>query len=172
VTPVLRKLVLTAHVALSVGMLGAVLVFLALAGVGLASQDLPLVRAAYITNGLIARDIILPLLLTSLAIGLFQALTTPWGLFRHYWVIAKLLLTVFTLYVLLRQLDGIGYMADMARTAAFSTADLQGLRHSFRLHAAGGLAVLFLITVLSVHKPQGLTRYGWRTLHEKRTGAS
>ncbi|HEU5098981.1 MAG TPA: hypothetical protein VFU22_08180, partial [Roseiflexaceae bacterium] len=44
----IRKLVLTAHVTFSVGWPGAVVVFLALAVVGLTSQDAQTVRGAYL----------------------------------------------------------------------------------------------------------------------------
>ena len=46
--PRLRKFVLTAHVVSSVGWLGAIAVFLALAIAGLASQQAQLVRGAYL----------------------------------------------------------------------------------------------------------------------------
>ena len=45
-TPALRKLNLTAHVAFSVGFIGAVASFLALSIVGLTSQDAETVRGA------------------------------------------------------------------------------------------------------------------------------
>lgn len=44
----LRKFALTAHVTSSVGWLGAVAVFLALAVVGLIRQDAPTVRGVYL----------------------------------------------------------------------------------------------------------------------------
>ena len=71
-TPRLRKFVLAAHITSSVGSLGAVAVFLALAVVGLTSQDAQMVRAAYIANGFIAWYIILPLILAALLIGVVQ----------------------------------------------------------------------------------------------------
>src|ERR1700732_523613 len=46
--PYLRKLMLTAHVTSSIGWLGAVASFLALARAGLTSQDAQIVRAAYL----------------------------------------------------------------------------------------------------------------------------
>jgi hypothetical protein len=52
-TPRLRKLVLTAHVTFSVGWLGAVAAFLALAASGLACQDAQRVRADYLAMALI-----------------------------------------------------------------------------------------------------------------------
>ncbi|MBC7738757.1 MAG: hypothetical protein H7245_16420, partial [Candidatus Saccharibacteria bacterium] len=85
-----RKILLVVHVTVSVGMLGAVAVFLALAIVGVAGREPQLARAVYPSLALIARWVILPLVMASLLIGVIQSLVTPWGLFRHWWVVAKL----------------------------------------------------------------------------------
>lgn len=167
-TPGLRKLVLTAHVASAVGSLGSVAAFLALTIFGLTSEDAQIARAAYVANGLIAWYVILPLISAALLIGIVQSLGTPWGLFRHYWIVTKLLLTVATIYILLLQMGGISYTASIAAEAALSSADLIELRRSMRIHAAGGLVVLLTLVALSVYKPRGLTRYGWRKQHERR----
>lgn len=166
--PGLRKFMLVAHVTSSVGSLGAVAVFLTLAVIGLTSQDAQVVRAVYIANGFIAWYIILPLILAALVIGVVQSLSTTWGLFRHYWVIAKLLITVLTITVLLLQMEGISSIAGVATETALSSADLLGLRGSLRFHATGGLLVLLMLVALSVFKPRGMTRYGWRKQHERR----
>ena len=50
----LRKLVLTAHITLAVGWLGAVAGFLALAYTGLTSPDAQTVRSAYVAMDVIA----------------------------------------------------------------------------------------------------------------------
>lgn len=163
-----RRFALTAHVACSVGLLGAVASFFALAVAGLASADLPTVRGAYVAGGMLAWFVILPLSLAALVTGLVQALGTAWGLFRHYWVLVKFLLTLFTITVLLLQLDGIDYLARKAGEPSFTAADLLALRRSLLSHAAGGLAVLLTITALAIYKPRGLTRYGWRKQHEER----
>ena len=60
-TPGLRKFVRTAHVIFTVGWLGTVAAFLALAIVGLTSQDAQMMRAAYLAMDLIARFVIVPL---------------------------------------------------------------------------------------------------------------
>src|SRR5258708_11390948 len=99
--PRLRKFALTAHVTASVGWLGAVAAFLAVAIAGLTSGDTPMVRAAYLAMGLTGWFVIVPLSLASLLTGLGQALGTTWGLFRHYWVLAKLLITVVATILLL-----------------------------------------------------------------------
>jgi len=166
--PGLRKFVLTAHVTFSVGSLGAVAGFLALSVAGLATQDAQMVRAAYLAMELSARFVILPLILASLLTGLVQSLGSTWGLFRHYWVLVKLLLNVLVTVVLLLQMEGISYMAGVAAETALSSADLLGLRRSIRTHAAGGLLVLLVPVALSIYKPRGLTRYGWRRQHEER----
>src|ERR687891_609408 len=95
--PRFRKFALIAHVTSSVGSLGSVAVFLALAVSGLTSQDAQMVRAAYVAMELSAWYVIVPLVLASLLTGLVQSLGTTWGLFRHFWVLAKLLLTAFTI---------------------------------------------------------------------------
>lgn len=167
-TPRLRKFVLIAHIVTSVGSLGAVAVFQALAVAGLTSQDAHMVRAAYVTMTFTASFVIVPLVLASLLIGLVQSLGTPWGLIRHYWVLAKLLLTVITIIVLLMQMKGIAYMAGVAAETTLSGSDLLGLRRSIPTHAAGGLLVLLVLVALSIYKPRGMTRHGWRKQYEQR----
>jgi hypothetical protein len=165
--PRLRKLVLTAHIASSVGLLGAVAAFLALAVAGLTSQDVQMMRAAYPAMELTAWFVIVPLSFACLLTGLVQSLGTPWGLFRHYWVLVKFLLTVLTIIVLLLQMEVISYVAGAAAETTLSNVDLLGARRSLTSHAAGGLLVLLLTTTLSVYKPRGMTRYGWRKEHEQ-----
>jgi hypothetical protein len=166
-TPGFRKFTLTAHVTSSVGTLGAVAGFLALAVAGLTSADSQVVRAAYLAMELTAWYVIVPLVLASLVTGLVQSLGTNWGLFRHYWVVAKLLLNLLVTVVLLLQLELIGYLADVSAETMLSNADLWGLRMSPVIHAAGGLLVLLVPVALSLYKPRGLTRYGWRKQHEE-----
>lgn len=166
-TPGLRKFVLVAHIISSVGSLGAVAGFLALAVAGLTSQDAQTMRSVYVAMEVITRSVIVPLIFASLITGLVQSLATTWGLFRHYWILAKLLLTLLTAIVLLLQMDRIVHIAVVAAETALSSADLLGLRRSLVVHAAGGLVVLLVTTTLSVYKPRGLTRYGWRKQHSQ-----
>jgi hypothetical protein len=160
-TPSLRKLVLTAHITVSVGWLGAVAAFLALAIAGLNSRDAPMVRAAYSAMELTARFVIVPLAFASLT-GLVESLATPWGLFRQYWVLAKLLLTTFATVVLLAKMPLIDYAAHQAAQMTSSSVDLHAAGIQLAFHAMGGLLVLLVITALSVYKPWRLTRYGQR----------
>ena len=72
-TPRIRKFALTAHVTSSVGWLGAVAGFLALAVAGLTSQDAQMVRAAYLAMELTGWFVIVPLSLASPLTGLSRA---------------------------------------------------------------------------------------------------
>jgi hypothetical protein len=165
-TPGLRKFVFTAHITSTVGWLGAVVVFLALAVVGLTSQDAHTARGAYLVMEPAAWFVLVPFAFASLLTGIVQSLGTEWGLFRHYWVLFKLLITVFATIVLLIYM---GAFSSMARVAADPSADLGVVRNaSPRLHAALALVVLLVATVLAVYKPRGMTRYGWRKQHEQR----
>lgn len=165
--PRLRAAALTVHITSSVGWLGAVVVFLALAIIGLTSQDAQTVRGAYLVMEPAARSVLVPLAFASLATGIVQGLGTPWGLFRHYWVLFKLLIAVFATIVLLIYMET---FSVMARVAADPTADLAVVRNaSPTLHSVLALLVLLVATVLAVYKPRGMTPYGRRKLQERRS---
>ena len=167
-TPRLRKFALTAHVTTSVGWLGAVAGFLALAVAGLTSRDDQTVRAAYIAMELTGWFVIVPLSLASLLTGFVLSLGTGWGLFRHYWVLAKLLITVLAVVILLVHMQPVSHVAGVARERALSGEDLRGLRVQLVADAGAALLALLVATTLAVYKPQGMTRYGWREEHERR----
>lgn len=144
----------------SVGWLGAVVAYLVIAIVGLTSLDLHLVRGTYAVMPLVAWFVIVPLAIAALVSGLLQSLATEWGLFRHYWVIAKFALATFGTVILLLHAPRVSEMALRAAENAFSTGDYTQQRTSLVVHAAGGVAVLLAATVLSVFKPWGKTAHG------------
>jgi hypothetical protein len=157
-----RKFALTTHVTSSVGWLGAVGAFLALAVAGLTSQDPQMVRAAYLSMELTTWLVIVPLSLAALLTGLVQSLGTTWGLFRHYWVVAKLGLTMLATIILLLHTQPIGRVAAVAAETTLSSADLRQLRIQLVADAGAALFALLLATTLSVYKPWGMTSYGRR----------
>lgn len=159
-TPQVRKLALTAHVATSVGWLGAVVVFVALAVIGLTSGNGHMLRGAYRVMEPVAWFVLMPLACLSLVTGIVQSLGTTWGLFRHYWVLFKLLITAGSTIVLLVYMQTLSLVADVA---ADRTANLDQVRNaSPLLHATGAVVLLLTATTLSVYKPRGMTRYGHR----------
>lgn len=158
--PRLRRLALAAHITFSVGWLGAVAGFLALALQSLKIQDAQLMRGFYLALWVTGWYVIVPLCLASLATGLVQSLGTQWGLFRHYWVSTKFILTVVSTLVLFAFTQTLGDIGVLAADTGLSLNELRNLSQSTVLHSSGGLLVLLVNTILSVYKPWGKTRYG------------
>lgn len=166
-TPILRKLVRTAHVTFTVGWVGAVAAFVVLAITGLNSQDVNLVSAVYIAMDLITRFVIVPLSLLPLFVtGPVLSLGTPWGLFRHYWILVKLVINVLCTVILVIHLQPIGYLARAAASETLSRAD-HSLQVQMVFASAAGLLALLVATVLAIFKPRGLTSYGWRKQYDQ-----
>ncbi len=162
----LSRFVLTVHIVTSVGWLGAVLAYVALDIAASAGEDIASVRAAYFGMDLTIRYVIVPLGIASVLIGTVNALTSSWGLFHYYWVLVKLLLTIFATVILLLEMQSVTYMAELASTSA----DPRNLPGSL-LHSIGGLVVLMTVAVLSVYKREGLAPNGWRQqLRAKKCG--
>ena len=166
--PALRKFMLIAHLIASVGWIGAVVAYLALGVSAVTSRDAQTVRAAWIAMEVIGWYAIVPLALAALLTGLVMSLGTPWGLFRHYWVLITLALTILATVVLLLHMPDVSSVAAVARAA--DGADLARFGGDL-LHPGLGLLVLLVITALNVYKPRGLTRYGWRKQQERRTAS-
>jgi hypothetical protein len=142
--------------------MGAVGAFLALAVAGLQSVDPATVRAVYRASQIVTWAVIVPLSGAALLTGLVQAIGTPWGVFRHYWVLIKLLITVLATVVLMIHTQPIDALAA-ATAAANVTADAyRSVRVQIVVDAAAALIALSVATVLSIYKPKGLTPYGWR----------
>lgn len=155
----IRRFALTAHVVSSVGWLGAIGVYLALSLAALTVDDPQAVRAAYLAMDLAVWSVLVPLAGASLLTGVIQGLGTKWGLIRHYWVVAKLLLTALATLVLLAYTETISALAGMAER----NVPLEEVRDvSPALHAGVAVFVLLTTTALAIYKPRGLTRYGWR----------
>jgi len=166
-SPRVRKLALTAHVTSSVGWLGAVGAFLALAITGLSSEDPNLVGGAYLAMELTGWFVIVPLSFAALVTGLIQAFGTEWGLLRHYWVIVKLVITILATILLLVHMQPITRMADAVENRTLADSDLRRVRIQLVVDAGAALAALLTATTLSIYKPRGLTRYGWRKRREE-----
>lgn len=165
--PGLRKFALTLHITFSVGWIGAVAAYIALDATTATSQDVQILCAAYLAMELVARYVIVPLAFAALLTGLVMSLGTKWGLFRHYWVLISLLLTVIATAVLLVETRTISYLAGIAADPATSGGDLRALESTL-VHSVGGMVVLLVVMWLNVYKPRGLTRYGWRKQQEER----
>lgn len=163
-TPRVRKAALTGHVTCSVGWLGAVTAFLALALAGLLGSDAARVRGAYLSLDLLIWYVIVPLSVAASATGLVQSLGTTWGLIRHHWVLIKVVLTIPATLVLFIHTRPVGAVARAAFDPTFPSDDLFKARVQLVVAAAAAVLVLLVVTGLAVYKPRGLSRYGRRRL--------
>jgi hypothetical protein len=167
--PALRRFTFTTHVTSSIGWIGAVVVFLALAVIGLTSEDEATVRGAYLVMAPAAWFVLVPLAHASLFSGIILSLGTPWGLIRHYWVAVKLAITVFSTVILIIYM---GTFRQMAGVAADPVVALDVVRNpSPVVHATLALLLLLAATVLAIYKPFGMTPYGARVESQRRDGA-
>ena len=166
--PRLRKLMLTVHITTSVGWLGAVIAYIPLDITVATSQDVQMLRAAYLGMDLVVQWAIIPLALAAFVTGLIVSLGTTWGLFRHYWVIVSLILTAFATGILLIEAQAVASFAATARDPNASAKTVLALGNSLG-HSIGGLVVLLVTLALNVYKPRGLTKYGWRKQQAERT---
>ncbi len=159
-TPRLSKFVLTSHITFSVGWLGAVVVFLALAITGFTSQNTQLSRSAYLAMELSGWFVIVPFCFASIFTGIVQALGTKWGLLKHYWIVVKLFLTIVATIFLLLHMQPVGYLAGLAADTQFSNILQPGLQIQMIAEAGGAILVLLVATTISVYKPWGKIKFG------------
>jgi hypothetical protein len=165
-TPALRRFTFTTHITSSIGWVGAALAFLALAVIGFTSDDSVKVRGAYLLMAPAAWFVLVPLAHASLLSGIALSVGTMWGLFRYYWVVLKLGITVFATVILLVYM---GTFRQMAGVAADPVMDLAMVRNASPVvHAILALILLVAATVLGVYKPFGMTAFGERQLEEQR----
>ena len=165
-----RTFTFTTHITSSISWVGAVLAFLALAVIGFTSDDQAKVRGTYLLMAPAAWFVLVPLAHASLLSGIALSVGTPWGLFRHYWVVLKLGITVFATAILLIYMST---FRQMAGVAADPVADLAAVRNASPIvHAVLALILLMAATVLGVSKPFGMTAYGRRKQDEHRQARS
>lgn len=157
--PGLRKAALTVHLTVSVGWIGGVVAYLTLGLLAVNATDDQRIRSAWTGMETVGWYAIVPLAIASLVTGLMMALGTRWGLFRYYWVIISLILTLISVAVLLLHMPDVTATANYASTASGDQLEALG---GDLAHPAIGLVVLLVVQTLNVYKPRGLTRYGQR----------
>ena len=114
-------------------------------------------RAASTTMELIGWYVIVPFSAASLLSGVIQSVGTTWGLFRHYWVLAKLLITVGASILLMLHMQVVSSIALAASDVSMPTSHLQGPKMQVVADAGAAVVVLLIAVGLSVYKPSGRT---------------
>ena len=151
-SPGVRKLLLTAHVILSVGWFGVVAASLVLALSAATMEDPAATRATYLALDRVIDVLVLPppasLSVAAMLTGLILALGTKWGLFRYWWIVAKLVLSAATL------LTGMLYVRAWLQQAAAIPTPAEA-RALLIYASVAHLLMLGAATIISVYKPWG-----------------
>ncbi|WP_439660938.1 hypothetical protein ACSHWB_05150 [Lentzea sp. HUAS TT2] len=90
-----RTLLVWLHVVTSVGWLSQAVALLALVLYGMRTGDLAAFRMARYLD----HEVLAIMANTSAFSGFMLSATTPWGYFRHWWVLAKFVITISQLYI-------------------------------------------------------------------------
>lgn len=144
-SPTARRCVLTVHIAAGVGLLGTVAAVLAINVRAATTADAALAAAAYELLPMFTVLFGIPLSFTSLLSGVALGLGSKWGVVRHGWVAAKLVLQVGVILVGALVL-GPGTDAMRDGTGGAEARLIAG--------SAYDVAALLVATGLSVFKPR------------------
>jgi hypothetical protein len=137
-------MLLTAHILVSVGLLGDVAGFLAVAIRANGTDDPEVARASYDILAMFSTFFGIPLSFAALLTGLGLGLGTKWGVLRYPWTTAKLLLI---LSVVLMGAFVLGPSVEQMRDGS------GGVEGRILFGAIWDLGALGTATVLSVFKP-------------------
>ncbi|HEX2134241.1 MAG TPA: hypothetical protein VHH15_22075 [Actinophytocola sp.] len=153
-----RKVWQIVHIVSAVGWLGIEVCVLGLTAIGLTADDPGTVRTAHDAAVLLADTFFLPATVLMFVSGLVLGLGTRWGLFRYYWVTAKLAIGcallvagTYTLEATVREVSDLAAADALPTGAGPSVVGMLSVIAALTLFAA----------VLSVAKPWG--RIPWRT---------
>lgn len=168
-SPTVRKSALALHLTVSMGWIGAAGAYWALAFWVAFSQNAKTVSAGWMAMEIIGWSVLVPLSAATVLTGLLMSVGSPWGLFRHYWVVISLVVTVVATGVLILHMPDVSLAAAAAQKPGAGGLDHVG---SDLFHSTLGIATLVGVAVLNIYKPRGLTRYGWRKEQEERRNRS
>lgn len=146
-----RTVILTVHVAMSVGWLGlnGALVVLEITALG---TDNPLRRTGIAVAMAAIVWVLIPVVFSSLVSGLVLALSTPWGLVRHWWVFVKCGIA--------SALTATGLLLILPRLHQIISGEGEPVGMQTLVGRSVALVLLLVATGLSVAKPWGKTPHG------------
>lgn len=157
-SPRARKLMLLLHIASVGSWLGATVTMVFLSVLGVVTDDPVVRRSAYLLMSIMDRNLIVPLVVASILTGVVLALRTHWGLFRHFWVMAKFVLAIgMTAFAVSTVIPWVHTLADQTATGGdAATVEIVGQR----LVVGTGIFLLTLcvIVFLAVYKPWGAVK--------------
>ncbi len=158
-SPRARRTALVAHIVVSVGWIGLEVALLTLGVTGVATGDPQTLRAAYVAAGVLGAAFIIPTAAAAVATGLVLGWGTKWGVLRHWWVIAKLVITIALLaggtVVVNRRIQEAADEATTRSLPALASDGVGDVAYPIIGATAVGTLLLIVATVLSVVKPWG-----------------
>jgi hypothetical protein len=146
----LRRALIVTHVAVSVGWLGLSASLLTLGLAARFTTDVTLAAACYRCMRVIADTVLSPVSLVALTSGVLLAYGRPWGLARHWWIVAKLILTLSAAALSIFAL--LALIGQAVRTPATATAT------NLVIAPTVAVTTYTVIVALSVLKPWGRIR--------------
>jgi uncharacterized membrane protein len=157
-----RHTLLVLHYVSSVGWLGVGLCQLTLNLVALTTGDPALRHAAHEIAHVLDRGLLTLLALSSAVTGILLAVRGTWGLLRYRWIVVKLALTVALIVYTPVWVGGWVGQAIAATAGGEPAPGYRSVRDELLVSSVGIVTTLVLVTVISVVKPWGRTRFGRR----------
>ena len=159
-----RQLVVWLHVVTSVGWMALALVLFVLLVTSRTTQSPAVAVSATSMAQLLDGRLLAPLANASAFTGFMLAAATPWGFFRHWWVLVKFVITLVQLYLGIFILSGVlADTASAARSAAAEGAALAVTGAGPALPVATGSALMAGAIAfqawVSIAKPWSTTRW-------------
>lgn len=162
-----RKAVLVAHVAVSVGWLGAASL-MAMLGVLAARSSVETRPAVYEMLHMLDLAAMIPFSLGAVGTGLVLSIGTTWGLLRFYWVVAKMIVTLAIMLFAALHVSRMAVLAGVLISRDTHT-DLTAVNLQIHVGALLVTAALLFNTALSIVKPWGRTPLGKTLIRPGRT---
>jgi hypothetical protein len=160
-SPAFYKLLLAAHIVVSVGWLGVVCAKVTLKLIAITTGTPGVADALYIASERL-NVAFPPLAIGTVVTGVLLSLGTKWGLIQHYWVVTKIALTV----VVIATAVQIGSRIPQPSAAAMDGGTILGVASSPAIlllsQSVTHVLMLGVATVVSVYKPWGKTWLGRR----------
>lgn len=155
--PAWRKAVLVLHVVSGIGWMGVDIALFVLLMTARTSDDATLVVSGFNAIRIIVPAAVPPLSLSILITGTLLGLGTSWGLFRYWWVLMKLCLSlIMTVLVFVSLVPGVNQLAqlDLTTTSADAArASLGDVPTQLLFPPVVSFLMLGTATVLSIYKP-------------------
>ena len=159
-SPRARRVVLTAHVISSVALVGSSAGVLIVALSAAATDETVAAHALYTTMRTAVFALAVPLSFIALGTGIALGLGTKWGVLRHRWVAAKLVLLVAIILtgvlVVRPSMDHV--IAATAAPAPAAKPDLGSSQWEPAVAAASNIVLAIAAVALAVFKPGGRLR--------------